>query len=385
MAGSGKTGRIGDGWHFLKGKTLRVMGGLCVHVCSVLAVTAFASVAYGQNAKAVFEKVAPSIVVINKIDGSAQGSGVVIARDDSSLSTTVTIATNCHLVGEDRTLTIVRGERTAPAEVSRKYQKRDICILTAQADLPVAPMRSVKTLKIGEKVFAVGAPRGLELSISDGIVSQLRNVAGESAPTIQTNAAISPGSSGGGLFDEQGKLLGLTSFYVKSSQNLNFAAPSDWLQEALEGKKIPPSQELASDTQAPRPGDFIDRACGWQLIAQSDALQFYLDPCEVKKYERLILAWRLQSPQKDRPGTPISNTSEKLRIAYDCDIQRNAVIGIIQYSEPMGKGDILSQTKSRPEPDWKFEDVVPGSINANVLSWACSLAGPNQRKPAGPE
>ncbi|MBL0123915.1 MAG: trypsin-like peptidase domain-containing protein [Betaproteobacteria bacterium] len=368
----------------MKGRTVRVMGVLCVHICSALTVAGLASVAYGQNAKSVFEKVAPSIVVINKIDGSAQGSGVVIARDESSLSTTVTIATNCHLVGEDRTLTIIRGERTAPAEVLRKYQKRDICILTAQADLPVAPMRSVQTLKIGEKVFAVGAPRGLELSISDGIVSQLRNVAGENVPTIQTNAAISPGSSGGGLFDEQGKLLGLTSFYVKSSQNLNFAAPSDWLQEALEAKKVP-LHELASDSQVPRPRDLIDRTCGWQLVAQSDALQFYLDPCEVKKYERLVLAWRLQSPQKDRPGTPISNTSEKLRIAYDCDIQRNAVIGIIQYSEPMGKGDILLQTKSRPEPDWKFEDVVPGSINANVLSWACSLAGPNQRKPAGLE
>jgi hypothetical protein len=351
----------------------------------VLAVAGLASIAYGQNAKSVFEKVAPSIVVINKNDGSAQGSGVVIARDDSSLSTTVTIATNCHLVGEDRTLTIVRGERTAPAEVLRKYQKRDICILTAQADLPVAPMRSVKTLKIGEKVFAVGAPRGLELSISDGIVSQLRNVAGENVPTIQTNAAISPGSSGGGLFDEQGLLLGLTSFYVKSSQNLNFAAPSDWLQEALEGKKVPPSHEPASDTSSPRPGDLIDRTCGWQLVAQSDALQFYLDPCEVKKYEKRVLAWRLQSPQKDRASTKDGTTSEKLRIAYDCDIQRNAVIGIIQYSEPMGKGDILLQTKSRPEPDWKFEDVVPGSINANILTWACNLASATQRKLEGPE
>ena len=61
-----------------------------------------------------------------------------------------------------------------------------------------ANIRRADTLKVGENVYAIGAPKGLEYSMSAGIVSQLRGDGGE-APIIQTDAAISPGSSGGGL------------------------------------------------------------------------------------------------------------------------------------------------------------------------------------------
>ena len=68
-----------------------------------------------------------------------------------------------------------------------------------------AKIGKAASLKIGEAVYAVGAPQGLELSLSDGIVSQLR---GSPIPLIQTTAAISPGSSGGGLFDSEARLVG---------------------------------------------------------------------------------------------------------------------------------------------------------------------------------
>ena len=69
--------------------------------------------------------------------------------------------------------------------------------------------RQAADLKVGDPVYAVGAPLGLELSLSEGIVAQLR---GGPPPLIQTTAAISPGSSGGGLFDRDGRLVGLTTF-----------------------------------------------------------------------------------------------------------------------------------------------------------------------------
>jgi serine protease Do len=67
---------------------------------------------------------------------------------------------------------------------------------------PAVVVGSTKSLKVGAKVYAIGAPKGLELTLSDGIVSSLREV--EGGQYIQTTAAISPGSSGGGLFDENG-------------------------------------------------------------------------------------------------------------------------------------------------------------------------------------
>jgi tetratricopeptide (TPR) repeat protein len=69
----------------------------------------------------------------------------------------------------------------------------------------------------------------MELTIGEGILSGYRVF--DSARYLQTTAPISPGSSGGGLWDEQGRLLGITSFYEEFAQNVNFAAPVEWIDQ----------------------------------------------------------------------------------------------------------------------------------------------------------
>jgi S1-C subfamily serine protease len=117
----------------------------------------------------------------------------------------------------------------------------DLCLLfiVGQEYQPLHPItrtRSADTLQIGEHVFTIGAPKGLELSLSEGVVSRLetapiseREFAGVKMPRmvtrIQTTAPISPGSSGGALFDQQGALIGITTSSVRGGQNLNFALP----------------------------------------------------------------------------------------------------------------------------------------------------------------
>ena len=90
------------------------------------------------------------------------------------------------------------------------------------------PIRPSTSLKTGERVYAVGAPEGFELTLSEGLISSLRPY--EGIQLIQTTAPISRGSSGGGLFDAQGRLIGITAFYVKEGQNLNFALPGEWVE-----------------------------------------------------------------------------------------------------------------------------------------------------------
>ena len=111
---------------------------------------------------------------------------------------------------------------------------KDLCLLTAPG-LTAKPARLGRAarLKVGEPVYAVGAPQGLELSLSEGIVSQLR---GGPPPLIQTTVAISPGSSGGGLFNAEAELVGITTFYLKDSQSLNFAVPVEWIGEVAMGE-----------------------------------------------------------------------------------------------------------------------------------------------------
>lgn len=76
-----------------------------------------------------------------------------------------------------------------------------------------------------QRVFTVGAPRGLEQTLGDGLISGLRS--GASVRLIQTSSPISPGSSGGGLFDSAGNLLGITTFMLRESQALNFAISAE--------------------------------------------------------------------------------------------------------------------------------------------------------------
>ncbi len=106
---------------------------------------------------------------------------------------------------------------------------RDLCELNV-GNLQ-APRASLYTgrLRVGQRVYAVGAPEGLELTISEGLVSSIREMDG--AHYIQTSAPISSGSSGGGLFDVEGRLLGLTTFIIPEGQNLNFALPASWITE----------------------------------------------------------------------------------------------------------------------------------------------------------
>jgi serine protease Do len=111
---------------------------------------------------------------------------------------------------------------------------RDLCLLTTDSPLPADPavIAPIDSVKVGEKVYAIGSPLGLELSLTDGLVSALRVAPNEKLPDIQTSAPVAPGSSGGGLFDQDGRLVGVTvAIASKETDNLAFAYPAQWVME----------------------------------------------------------------------------------------------------------------------------------------------------------
>ncbi len=179
----------------------------------------------------VFDKVKDSIVVVKSLDAQSkvkgQGSGVLLPSGK--------IATNCHIVEGGASYQVGRGKELVRATLYAEDGDKDICLLDAK-DITGKPAQIGKAanLKVGVPVYAVGAPKGLELSLSDGIVAQLR---GGPPPFIQTTAAISPGSSGGGLFDGEGRLVGLTTLYIEGGQSLNSAMPVEWISEVKPGRK----------------------------------------------------------------------------------------------------------------------------------------------------
>ena len=195
-----------------------------------------------KSAKQVFAEVARSVVVVLAADSdgevASQGSGVVVGDNE--------VATNCHVLDDAASVSVRQAADAGGGESYRmsarvlaRDDERDLCLLFVEElseppAAPVAAMGLAKGLSVGEEVFAIGAPKGLELSMSRGIVSQLRGIHGKrAAPLVQTDAAISPGSSGGGLFNEDGELVGITTFKWRG-ENLNFAIPAEWIGELRE-------------------------------------------------------------------------------------------------------------------------------------------------------
>jgi tetratricopeptide (TPR) repeat protein len=187
-----------------------------------LVLTLTPAAAGASTAERVFATVSPSVVVVRA--ATSQGSGVVVAPQ--------VVATNCHVLREGAQITVQRGRISHTATRLWRDQLRDLCLLQVPTlESPPVTLGEAGRLRVGATVYAVGAPQGLELSLSAGLVSQLR--AAEGAPLVQTTAPISPGSSGGGLFDERGRLVGLTTFQMERGQNVNFALPAEWVAAAL--------------------------------------------------------------------------------------------------------------------------------------------------------
>jgi S1-C subfamily serine protease len=134
------------------------------------------------------------------------------------------LLTNCHVVQDRPLIKLVHDHTVDEASLVASEPAADRCVLkTATLTLaPVPGVASFDSLSVGQHVFAIGTPRALERTMSDGLISGLRHLRGSNL--VQTSAAVSPGSSGGGLFDERGNLVGITTLGSKpGSQNLNFA------------------------------------------------------------------------------------------------------------------------------------------------------------------
>lgn len=160
-------------------------------------------------------------VVYSIFTSVGTGSAVAITRNK--------LMTNCHVI-EGGEVVIARSSSGTSYKVRllKSYNAADICIIQSSALLPYkAEIANYDTVREGQQVFSIGTPRGFEATIADGLVSGRRLMDG--VRYIQTNAPISDGSSGGGLFDRCGRLIGITKMSRNDAQNINFAvAASDY-------------------------------------------------------------------------------------------------------------------------------------------------------------
>jgi len=119
-----------------------------------------------------------------------------------------------------------------------KDESRDLVVLAVEGiNITGVALSKKSSLDIGETVFAIGNPRGLEGTFSQGIVSSIREL--ENLTLIQITAPISPGSSGGPIADENGEVIGVAVATFKDGQNLNFAVPAKYVSALVEKISTP--------------------------------------------------------------------------------------------------------------------------------------------------
>ena len=181
-------------------------------------------------------------VVLVKVPG-ALGSGFVVHPDGW-------IVTNAHVVQGEQEITVTLFEKSSNELGKKLFEKVQLVAINPYWDLALlripkeklegytlspVPIADPTRLSVGESVFAVGNPLGLERSVSEGIVST-RNRANDGMLYIQTTAAINPGNSGGPLFNLRGEVVGVTTWGFLGAEGLNFAIPASTLTTFLENK-----------------------------------------------------------------------------------------------------------------------------------------------------
>jgi hypothetical protein len=187
------------------------------------------------SAAAVFKKVERSVFVVYATQSLADARARDIMLGSAVAVSEHLLLTNCHVVKDRPVIRIMRDGKPVVATLVGDDPKADRCILQSEgAPLPaIAGVRSFQDLAIGERVFAVGTPAGLDHTLTQGLISSLRNFGARNL--VQTDAPISHGNSGGGLFDESGNLIGITTLTLATRpgfQNLNFAvAASDYWEQ----------------------------------------------------------------------------------------------------------------------------------------------------------
>ncbi|WP_026602432.1 S1C family serine protease [Methylomonas sp. 11b] len=176
------------------------------------------------------------------------------------------VVTNFHVIAGANEATVKLADgRDYKAALVGASQVHDIAVLKIGVGFkrpPPVPVGTSRDLKVGQKVFAIGNPFGLDWTLTGGIVSALdRSLGGQDGPAvehlIQTDAAINPGNSGGPLLDSAGRLIGInTAIYSPSgaSAGIGFAVPVDTVMRVVpelikQGKYIRPALGIEIDQQ----------------------------------------------------------------------------------------------------------------------------------------
>lgn len=219
----------------------------CAVLLAALLTGASAPAAAAQSAQQIFRDASPSVVLLTMEDAKGRavslGTGFFVKEG--------VIAANLHLLeGANRGYLkhIGQKERLPIAGIVAVDRERDLVLLAVpESKAPPLPLGDDKQAAVGDTIYAIGNPRGFEGTLSQGIVSGIRE--SNARPLLQITAPLSLGSSGGPVLNTEGKVIGIALATLGTGQNLNFAVPVSDLRALL--AKIGTVRPLSAPAAAP--------------------------------------------------------------------------------------------------------------------------------------
>jgi putative serine protease PepD len=177
------------------------------------------------NPEAVSSKVLPSVFRVR----AGQFTGTAFSVGRKAGAGQANLITNFHVVQSvfdagNRRVFLERGGGQVAATIVKVSRSRDLALLRAARDirgLTAAP----GTVKPGQQVLVVGAPLGLEDSVTTGVVSAFRARTADTGPMIQFDAPINPGNSGGPVVDSRGAVVGIATAKARDAEGIGLAIP----------------------------------------------------------------------------------------------------------------------------------------------------------------
>ena len=217
-----------------------------IFAVAILFLLPHSSFAQGKSAEKIYRQLNDAVVRIythhNDNSMHGQASGVILKEKGW-------IVTNYHVLGDASVIYAEHnGQYIQLDSIVAMDPKKDILILQlknsknkeAYKSIPNIRIADSDQLRVGQKIFAIGSPFGFENTISEGIISGLRQTENKQQNMIQISAPISSGSSGGAVLNAKGELIGISTMVIagETAQNLNFALAINDVIAAAEKKQL---------------------------------------------------------------------------------------------------------------------------------------------------
>lgn len=327
------------------------------------------------SAREIVDASSPAIV---RVEAGHDRVGTGFILDKSGL-----IATNLHVIEGESEIKIKlykdQGEYdvTSIAGVDRGH---DLALMRIKprGSLPTVHLGDSSVVSAGDRIYAIGNPLGMDYSVSDGLISQVRQLSAE-LTILQISAPISQGSSGGPLFNQFGEVIGVTTMIVTQGQNINLAVPGNYLvpmvqqqQQIALGEFAQATKELAhahgegTDDDAPSGDETkIERRVPFHPVS-------VLDGCKQKDIEDIVQS----IGEAIQNGAPLYNTGtpqgfeacyriyEGTALKYEKDAACKGVRSA--FGDGLLRASSLSTYK---EKAWAMRDAFDGLLNVSQR-WA---------------